>query len=253
MKRLKHIFKLGWKQVKHNNKVDKIFNQFYFRVSGSIFSRDSSIIHLLVNAMNSSRAVVQKPVTVVIIPAIQFLCVAMAFLVYLIRKLNRGVSCEVNKNPYNLVITILLSSLSSLKQKLDKFISEINQLQSNQQTYSVQKTIKARISKTLEQQISSSNQESQVETRGELLLDKTPSESSKTKQILDDNKRLMQVATFAAVAFVYVQFCFLLYFTSLTQFRIGFVFLLACAFYISYIYLKVIKAFRFSHNDGYLM
>lgn len=186
-----------------------------FPLLGSIFSKDSSIIHLLANSMNSSRSVVQKPVTVVVIPTIQFLCVAMSVLVYLIRKLNGGVSFE----------------------KVDHFIAEINQLRSKQ--HSVQKAVKTRISQTIEQQISSSNEEKQLDTRRELILGKTSLLSPAAQQTPNHNKILLKIASFTGIALVYIQFCFLVYLTSQTQLRMGFMFLLACIFYLSYINLKI--------------
>lgn len=144
------------------------------------------------------------------------------------------------QNQSNHSVYMTLSSFFSLKQKLDKFIAEINQLKSKQQSYCVEKAIKSRISRTLEQQIPSSN-----EAREELLLCRTCLESSKGKETPSDNKRLLRFASFSSIAFVYIQCCFLVFLTSQTQFKAGFVFLLACALYLNYIYLKVIEAFVF--------
>lgn len=82
--------------------------------SGSIFSKDSTFIHLLENALNSSRAFVQKPAIVLVIPAVHILCVAMALCVNLIRKLTGGVSFEVNKISYRSLITICFIVNSSI-------------------------------------------------------------------------------------------------------------------------------------------
>jgi hypothetical protein len=68
--------------------------------SGLVFTKNSALIHMLENLMNSSRTIIQKPALVVIFPALQLLCVAMAMCVNLIRKHSRSTSLEVNK--YNL-------------------------------------------------------------------------------------------------------------------------------------------------------
>lgn len=89
-------------------KLIRIIRVFPF-ASGSILSRDSSFKHLLEKTMNSSRAFVQKPVTVLVIPAVQLLCIAMSVCVNLIRQLTGGVSFEVN---IILIVARYIASLS---------------------------------------------------------------------------------------------------------------------------------------------
>jgi hypothetical protein len=68
----------------------------YSFVSGSIFSKDSSFIHLLQSSINSSRQLVQKPATVLLSPAVRILYVAMALAGCVIRRL--GGAEEVNNS-----------------------------------------------------------------------------------------------------------------------------------------------------------
>ncbi|CRL03261.1 CLUMA_CG016426, isoform A [Clunio marinus] len=167
---------------------------------GLILSKDSSFIHLLDGAMNSSRKVIQKPVNVLVIPFVQVLCVAMAFCVKLIRKLNGGVSFT----------------------SLDKFITEINQLKSKHHSRSFKKNeIKA--------QTESTKYDDEMKER----LSATSTETS------NESKIIQKVVTFASVALVYVQFTLLIYLLGYTQLRAGFIFLLVCAATISYLILKM--------------
>lgn len=200
----------------------------YFRSSGSVFTKEASFIRLLENSLNSSRAFVQKPALVLVIPAVHIFCVAMAVCVNLIRKLTGGVSFEVNR--------ILISSLSHFiiisfiyLQKLDKFIAEVHQLKSKHQSYSVIK----RINKKIEEQ-----------TNSQKAVEKSLSccrveERTEEHQEVFTSKRLLRVAAFVSISLVYIQFFFLLILISLTQIRAGFIFLLICTFYLSYLVLKV--------------
>lgn len=175
--------------------------------------------------MNSSRAVMHKPVTV---PAIRFLCVAMAILVYLIRKMNGGVSFKVHNRHHEIYSQFTNTSLF-WKQKLDNFLAEINQLKSKQQSNSIKISIKARISKILEQQTLSEIEKNKISVEPSIDIKETPC----------DSKRLLRFASLSGIAFVYIQFCFLIFLTMQSQLKIGFMFLLACAFYVNYLYLKV--------------
>lgn len=194
--------------------------------------------------MNSSRAVVQKPAIVLILPAVQILCVAMALLVELIRKLTGGVSFEVNKFLSCVVIVNLtFHHPLSFKQKLDSFIAQINQLKSKIQTFSVQKAIKERVRNTLNKQASYEHERSQSEISSEGLRVESVSDCTQTKvehkQKSCDKHKLLRVTSFACITFVYTQFIFLIFLLSQSQFRLGVAFLLICTSITSYFILQV--------------
>lgn len=109
---------------------------------------------------------------------------------------------------------------------------KINQLESKQSSFSVQRKIKTRIAEENEKKISSAT--GCMDNEGTELAPKT--------------NLVLQITSFTCVCLVYLQFTFLLFLITLTQLRVGFVFLLVCALSICYLVLKVriIRAFSLS-------
>jgi hypothetical protein len=200
--------------LKRRFSFDRIKCSAAYPLLGSILKKDSSFIHLLKNAMTSSRAFVQKPAIALVIPAVHILCVAIAFLASLIRQLNGGVSFE----------------------KLDQFIAEINQLKSKRQSSSVQKEIRQRIERVIEKDISSSTEHSQCERlNGETLC----CDNIIDECIQSNKRRLLRISSFSCIFLVYLQFVVLIYLLGNTHLRLGLVFLLVCALAVTYLVLKI--------------
>lgn len=231
--------KLFIKTIKISTHKNEIDNNLFSRVSGSIFSKDSSLIHLVVNAINSSRNALEKPTVVLVLPAVQFLCVAMAFGGQLIRAIGEGVSFEVNKLKLSYLLWFLHFLNLSL-QSIHKVIERINQFKSKQ-SYSVRRHVQAKNKQENQEQIV--NKEEDVRTtRGDCLDGETFYDCRETfedcSRKSSDNFAL-KIASLGCVFLVYLQFSFLVCLVGYTQMKAGFVFLLVCAFCISSLVLKV--------------
>lgn len=229
--------KIGWTQKKNTEKTRKTrLITSHFRSPGSVFTKEASFIRLLENSLNSSRAFVQKPALVLVVPAVHIFCVAMAVCVNLIRRLTGGVSFEVNR--------ILISTRAHLfigffpLQKLDKFIAEINQLKSKHQSYSVQKTFKARINQQIDVR-SILQGDNKVIERVLNCCEEAEKQTKRHQEELSKTNRLLMIASFASIFLVYIQFFLLLILIANTPIRAGYVFLLVCTSYLSYIVVKV--------------
>jgi hypothetical protein len=220
-------------------KTTNLITNFFSHLSGSVFSKDSSLIHVVDNAMNSSKTLLEKPTVVLILPAVQLLCVAMALPGQLIRSITGGVSFEVNNKVLSHIVSEFHFHYLS-PQQLNNIIDRINQLRSRHQSYSVCRKIRS-INKQENNEKIEDEVDDKSTTRGDSSEGETFFDCRETSDCYgksSDNFSL-KIASFGCVFLVYLQFSFLLYLIGLTQIKAGFIFLLVCAFCISSLVLKV--------------
>ncbi|CAO1308291.1 unnamed protein product [Diamesa hyperborea] len=179
----------------------------------------------------STRNLVQKPVVILIIPAIQMLCVAISMSLSVLCKFTGGVSFE----------------------KFNKYISEINHVKSEsnnqRQSYTVQKEIKKeRKCKNIEAV------EKDVKVRDENVPNPLRN-TTDNKEVFYDckeevdplnkstsklyNNLFLSVIVYSSAIYIFVQLSTLVYLLNNSTLKPGLIFLLICLGYLAFMVFKI--------------
>lgn len=180
---------------------------------GFVFSKKFSVINVLDDAMNSSRTLIKMPVITIIMPTVHILCVAMSVLINLIRNQNFAVGMSF--------------------ETLDKFITEFNQLKA------------ARMDRQTENiEVDKVSMPSSEAEKDDIFYGPMCKKITQKK-----TDRLLIVASYTSIIFVYAQFLLLLYLIGISIVKLGMLFMLVCATAIGYLIIKILflNAARKSH------